>query len=91
MKKLIAILFVVALIFTSAPIDSAYAAGEYKDTVIDQVGDWFATLGKEGVEKDQILAKRKADRMKKWAEKKAAEAKKEMGKAGKDMKKKFGM
>ena len=61
-----------------------------KDTPIDQAGDWLATLGKQGATKDQVLAKRKADRLAACAQKKAQEASEAAKKAGHDMKKKLG-
>jgi hypothetical protein len=42
---------------------SVYAADCIRDTPGDQVGDWFGTFGKTGIEKDQILARRKAKRV----------------------------
>jgi hypothetical protein len=43
---------------------AAYAKNCYmiRDTSVDKTGDWFATLGKKGMEKNRILAKRKHDR-----------------------------
>jgi len=89
MRKLVIAVFVLALVsggFSAA----AYAMDCGKDNVIDQAGDWFATLGKEGAAKDQILVKRKADRFSACAKKQADEAAKTAQKAGEDMKKKLG-
>ena len=61
-----------------------------QDTPIDQAGDWFATLGKKGMEKDQTLAKRRADRFSICAKKQADEAVKAAGKVGNNMKKQLG-
>lgn len=83
MKRLIGVLCVVAFMFLATPINFAYA-GPADDNVLDKAGDWAATIGKQGVEKDQILATRKADRMKKRAE---IEAKKAAKKAERDAKK----
>jgi len=58
-----------------------------QDNVVDKVGDWAATIGKSGIEKDKILAERKATRVAKKAERKAKkaarEAEKEARKAAK--------
>lgn len=87
MKRKLALAFALMMVCSSL---SAYAA-EYKDTPIDQAGDWFATLGKQGLEKDRVLAERKADRMAKFAAREAEKARKEAEKAGKDMQKKLGL
>lgn len=89
MKKLLIVLFVAALMMGGLPMQPVFA-DECKDTPIDQAGDWFATLGKKDLEKDQVLMKRKADRVAACAKRQAEKAAKEAEKAGKDMKKKFG-
>jgi hypothetical protein len=89
MKRTLRFLLALAIVFSTFSATAVFAA-EYKDTPIDQAGDWFATLGKQGLERDQILAQRKADRMAKFAEREAKKAAKEMEKAGGDMKKKLG-
>ncbi len=68
----------------------AYAADCMKDTAADRAGDWLATLGKTGLEKDQVLSARKAGRMGACAQKMAKEAADAASKAGNDMKKKLG-
>ncbi|MFH1800952.1 MAG: hypothetical protein ABH891_08950 [Candidatus Omnitrophota bacterium] len=40
-----------------------------KETLMNKTGDWFATLGKQGMEKKRILMKRKHDRVKACAQK----------------------
>jgi len=90
MKRILTLILILAVAFAAQPIDKAYASMEYKDNVIDQAGDWAATLGKSGVEKEQVLAQRKAERLKKHAERMAAKKAKEAEKAGKEMKKKMG-
>ena len=91
MKRVLAVLFIVSFLFTALPAQLAYAkVSEYKETVFDQVGDWGATLGKSGLEKDKILAERKAQRMQRHMEKMTKEAAKDAEKAGKDLKKKMG-
>jgi len=95
------LIVVFALSFSALSPKMVYAGEEYQDTALDQMGDWFATLGKSGTEKDQILMQRKADRLKhfmerkaekagKEAEKGAEEAAQEAEKAGEDVKKGLG-
>jgi len=59
------------------------------ESVINRVGDWFATRGKSDKEKQAILSERKVKRatakLKKQADKKAKQAKVKMNKAGKGM------
>ena len=45
-----------------------------QDTIVDQVGDWFATLGKPTAQQQLILRKRKAERIKQRAVRKRAAA-----------------
>ena len=89
MKRLRIFFLALALVFSSLPAVTVYA-DSYKDTPMDQAGDWFATLGKEGFEKDKILFQRKAERIAKYAQRQAEEAAKEVQKTGKDLKKKMG-
>ena len=103
MKKFLTVVVLVLFAFTILPSPMALAGGAaYKDNMFDSMGDWMATLGKSGMEKEQILAERKAGRMKRHAEiqakkarqqaeKEAKKAGKDADKAGKDMKKKFGL
>ena len=91
MKRFLAVIFAMTLIFSSVPMRFSYAeTGQYQDTAFDQVGDWFATLGKQGDEKDRILAERKAERLKHFIEKNADQAAKDAQAAGEDAKKKLG-
>ncbi len=89
--RIIVMLIALSFLFLGVPAAVVHAAPEYNETVFDKMGDGFATIGKSGAEKDQILAQRKADRLKKFTEreaKKAAKkAQKEMKSAGKDAKK----
>jgi hypothetical protein len=89
MRKLAMIFCMFSLMFGGLSM-TAYAADCGKDTPVDQVGDWLGTLGKKGMEKDQILAKRKADRLLACAKREAEKASKEMQKSGENMKKKLG-
>ena len=92
MKRFMTVFFVFALMFSALPLTTVcYAASGYEDNALDQAGDWFATLGKKDLEKNRILAERKAARMARHAEKEAQKAAKEAEKAGGDLKKKFGM
>ena len=90
MRKSLIAFFVFALMFGGVSM-TAYAMDCTKDTPIDQAGDWFATLGKQGLEKDQVLAKRKAERLAICAKKEAQKAAQEAQQAGNDMKKKLGL
>ena len=89
MRKLMMTSFILALMLGGLSM-TAYAAACGKDTPIDQVGDWFGTFGKKGMEKDQMLAKRKADRLLACAKREAEEAAKEVQKSSADMKKRLG-
>jgi hypothetical protein len=93
MKKFLMILFASFFVFSAAPAPRSFAgsdAGIYQDNVLDQFGDWVATMGKNGTEKESVLAQRKADRQVKYAAKQAEQVSKEAEKAGSDMKKKMG-
>lgn len=83
-------LFVIVVMMGGLPMQAVFAETCGKDTPIDQVGDWVATLGKKDMEKDQILMKRKADRLAACAKRQAEKAAKEVEKAGKDLKNKLG-
>ena len=89
MRKLVIAFFSLTLMIGGISL-TAYASDCGKDNPIDQAGDWFATLGKKGLEKDQVLTARKADRLAACAKSEAEKAMKEAGKAGNDMKKKLG-
>ena len=94
MKKQIAVFCLVLGLFSTLPMTSGTAwaeVQEYQENAIDKMGDWFAVLGKQGVEKDSILAQRKADRLAKHAQKQADQMAKEAQKSGEDMQKKLGL
>ena len=61
------------------------------EILVDNLGDWMATVGKKDVERQAILTERKAKREAAWAQKKAQheakKASKEMDRAGKNHKK----
>lgn len=75
----------------SFAVASASATPVYADNVVDNVGDWMATIGKKDLEKQVILtqrkAKREAARAQKEAERQAKQASKQMDRVGKDLKK----
>ena len=50
-----------------------------KDGVLSKLGDSIATLGKKDLEKERVLAERKANRAAACAEKKGGEMKKGLG------------
>ncbi|HEX9780669.1 MAG TPA: hypothetical protein VGB20_05575 [bacterium] len=89
----VAVALACAMMLIGAPAVMA-ASQVAQDTVVDKVGDWMATIGKSGTEKDAALAQRKAERtaarVAKAAEKQAKKAGKQMEQAGKDMKKGLG-
>ena len=87
MKRFLAAVLILVFVFS---FSSVSFAAEYKDNPIDQAGDWFATMGKSGMEKDSILAQRKAERAAKFAEREAKKLAKEAEKAGNDAKKSLG-
>ena len=87
MKRFLTVILEFALMFSLSPM--SYAA-EYKENVLDQAGDWFTTLGKQGMEKESILAQRKAERAAKFAEREANKLAKEAEKSGNEMKQKMG-
>lgn len=79
------------LTFSAVSAVPAYAAeAQCKENVLDGAWDWYTTLGKQGMEKDQIIAQNKADRLKRCVEKAAKEAGDAASKASADAKKKLG-
>ena len=50
-----------------------------KENLITQIGDSIATIGKSGLEKETVLAQRKAKRATQCAEQKVAELKRKAG------------
>ena len=73
MKKIGLIILVAVLALPLAGCDAC------KDNVLTGLGDTLATIGKDGLEKEKVLAERKAGRAAKCAEQKGAEMKKKMG------------
>ena len=91
MKKYATLFLVMLLTFSALSTVPAYAGDvNCKETILDNGWDWYTTLGKQGMEKDQILAQNKADRLKRCVEKAAKEAGDAASKAGADAKKKLG-
>ena len=79
--------FVLALTLVAGPTTSAMAGSDVsQDSVVDKAGDWFATLGKSGADKDQILIQRRTERIAKRMQKAVKEGSE---KAGKEMEKMF--
>lgn len=73
MKKIGLWLVALAISFSLMGCDAC------KENLLDKTGDWVATIGKDGMEKEKVLAERKAKRAAKCAEQKGAEMKKKMG------------
>ena len=75
MKKYGLLFLMTFLTFSSLSIAPAYATdANCKENVLDNAWDWYTTLGKQGLEKDQVLAQNKVDRLKHCIEKAAKEA-----------------
>lgn len=89
-KKLFVLMMAVMFLSSGLMLSPAAYADEYKENILDQAWDGITTMGKSGMEKDQILAKNKAERVQRYAEKQAKKAQKEAEKAGKDLQKKLG-
>ena len=85
-----AVVFFVIIFMLGGLSRAAYATDCTQDTSADQFGDWFGTFGKQGMEKDQILAQRKAGRVAGCIQRKAGKAMKAAQKAGNDMKRNLG-
>ncbi|MBI2105086.1 MAG: hypothetical protein HYT90_05895 [Candidatus Omnitrophica bacterium] len=92
-RVMVGILVAGALAF-SVPAGAAAQAAPQQDSVVDRVGDWFATLGKSGMERDSLLAQRKAERMAKRSqqavERQARQAERGMQQTGKELNKGLG-
>lgn len=73
MKKYPSFLLIVAVALALTGCDPC------KENLFTKLGDKLATIGKSGVERDQVLAQRAADRAGKCANAKAGEMKKKMG------------
>ena len=78
---------VMLLLAATTPVLAAEMVGN--DTAVDRVGDWFATVGKSGIDKDSILAQRRAERAAKRAqqamEQHAKQAEQQMHEASKGL------
>ncbi|MCM8775295.1 MAG: hypothetical protein NC930_02940 [Candidatus Omnitrophica bacterium] len=86
MKRMLSLTHAFLLIFSSVPMHMTLA-DEYQDTIFDKMSDWASTWGKKGLEKDKILARRRADRVAKQAAKDAEKTKKEAKKPARIYKK----
>lgn len=92
MKKLLSLAFAAFLAVSMVAVNQAYADdAACAETVLDKAWDWGTTLGKSGLDKDQILMKNKAERAQRCAEKMAKKAEKEVGKAAEGLKKNLGL
>lgn len=89
MRRIVISFLILTLMLGGIPV-AGYAAECMKDTSIDRTGDWLATIGKKGLEKDQILSARKAERLGACVQKTAKEFATAARRAGNDMKKKLG-
>ena len=100
MKKLVALLVVLSIVFGSfvSPVFAAQGRKGASDMALqkaneesafNRVGDWFATRGKTESEKKAVLAERKLKRAAEKAQKKAQKRKKEAEKKAKEAKKKM--
>lgn len=77
MKKIMIAFFAAFIMISSV---NAYAKVDcVEESWIDHTGDWFATFGKKGIEKDKILARRKAERIAKCTREQAEKAGKQLG------------
>ena len=83
MKRYIAAVVAVVFLALSLMAMPVYA----EDNVLDKVGDWWATRGKQEPEKSLILTQRKSERAAKRAEQEMKKASEQMQKG---MKKAFG-
>lgn len=80
MKRFVIITVLVLFVAMSLFSMPVYA----QDNVLDKIGDWAATRGKNEPEKSMILAKRRAERAAKRAEKEMRKQSKKMEKGMKD-------
>lgn len=71
MRKFVIAFFALALTLGGVSA-TAYATNCYQDNSINKTGDWFATLGKKGLEKKRVLIERKHDRIAACIQKKQA-------------------
>lgn len=89
MKRFMVIFFIIIMAFAVAS-PASFAGMEYKETPLDSAWDWWTTLGKSGLEREQILVKNKAERLQRYSEKLAKEMQKDANSAAEDAKKKLG-
>ena len=97
MKKIVALIVVLAFVLTAMPAFAAKggtrgASQQAYDNasdkaVFNRVGDWFATRGKSPEEKEKIVAERDAKRAAKKAEKEARKLEKQAQKKAKTLEK----
>ena len=100
MKKIVALIVVLAFVLTAMPAFAAKggtrgASQQAYDNasdkaVFNRVGDWFATRGKSPEEKEKIIAGRDAKRAAKKLEKKAQKEAKKLEKQSETKARKIG-
>lgn len=73
MKKISSVLLISLMLFSFSGCNAC------EENVLDKVGDWAATIGKDGLAKDKVLVERKANRAAKCTEQSAGDMKKKMG------------
>ena len=87
MKRAIAAVLLAGMLGAATP--GLAATMPVQDTMFDRMGDWFATFGKSGLEKESVLAQRHADRTAKRAneaaQQNAEQAERSLKKAGRDL------
>ena len=98
MKKFVALMMVLSVWASFHPTMVSYAAERgasaqafehaSDQSIFNRATDWFATVGKSGVEKQAILAERKAKRAARRLEKEARKAGKETKKQAEGLKEK---
>ncbi len=91
MKRMTAFFFAIMMVFSTVQIANLRAEEAVCPAgPLDGAWDWYTTLGKDGLEKEQILTKNKAERLQRCADKAAKEAGKALDGAAADAKKKLG-
>ena len=64
-RWVVGLLVVVLMPLVAEPAQQAKARAQ--DTIVDRIGDWFATLGKSKAQQQHMLRRRKAERAKQRA------------------------
>ena len=61
-RKAIMGIMAVLMVAAAVPVFASESSGA-RDSIIDKVGDWFATIGKSDVDKQIIIADRRTKRI----------------------------